>query len=316
MNSLLNSFLASGQRDASFQRLLQEYCALLKTSLPHLELDRTGAGRLLGSTTFLPYLEDLPQQNRALQNQVVSLCERAFQHSHSAVYDRFQSAHRNKPSSHKSRQLKVGYVCRYLYQHSVGWLARWLLKNHDDDRIELYIYIINPQQNPDLIQQEYLQLTPNVRLCPLDTLSIAEQIHQDDIDILVELDSLTCDVTCEVMALKPAPIQVSWLGWDASGLSTIDYFIADPYVLPSAAQAYYPEKIVRLPQTYIAVEGFEVGVQTLHRAQLGIPENAVIFMTAQQGAKRNLNMIQLQLQILQQVPNSYLLVKGRSRSGR
>jgi predicted O-linked N-acetylglucosamine transferase (SPINDLY family) len=45
------------------------------------------------------------------------------------------------------------------------------------------------------------------------------------------------------MALKPAPIQVTWLGWDASGLPAIDYFIADPYVLPDSAQDYYSEKI-------------------------------------------------------------------------
>jgi predicted O-linked N-acetylglucosamine transferase (SPINDLY family) len=46
----------------------------------------------------------------------------------------------------------------------------------------------------------------------------AEQIYQDEIDILIDLDSMTLDLSCEVMALKPAPIQVTWLGWDASGI--------------------------------------------------------------------------------------------------
>lgn len=48
------------------------------------------------------------------------------------------------------------------------------------------------------------------------------------------------------MALKPAAKQVTWLGWDASGLATIDYYIADPYVLPQQAEEYYREKLVSL----------------------------------------------------------------------
>ncbi|MBE9031451.1 O-linked N-acetylglucosamine transferase, SPINDLY family protein [filamentous cyanobacterium LEGE 11480] len=310
MNALLCSLLASGQRDASFQQLLQDYRQCLVTNLSQLTLDRTDAYRLLVSTVCLPYVEDLPQPNRALQNQVVQLCERAFQAAHQSVYDRYQLAHQNRPIPEVSQPLKVGYVCRYFYQHSVGWLARWLLKNHHADQIELYIYIVNPQATPDSVQQQYLQLSEHVSLCPFDALQIAAQIHQDNVDILVELDSLTCEVTCEVMALKPAPIQVSWLGWDASGLAAIDYFMADSYVLPDNAQGSYPEKIVRLPQTYIAVEGFEVGVPTLHRAKLGIPDDAIVFMTAQRGYKRHPDMMQRQLQILQQVPNSYLLIKG------
>ncbi|MCY7393718.1 MAG: hypothetical protein LH647_20125, partial [Leptolyngbyaceae cyanobacterium CAN_BIN12] len=113
-----------------------------------------------------------------------------------------------------------------------------------------------------------------------------------------------------VMSLKPAPVQVTWLGWDASGISTIDYFIADPYVLPEAAQEYYTEKIWRLPETYIAVDGFEVGVPTLRRDQLGIPADAVVYLSAQRGYKRHRDTAQLQLKILKAVPNSYFLIKG------
>jgi predicted O-linked N-acetylglucosamine transferase (SPINDLY family) len=115
---------------------------------------------------------------------------------------------------------------------------------------------------------------------------------------------------CETLAIKPAPIQVTWLGWDASSVPTIDYFIADPYVLPEDAQNYYSEKIVRLPQTYIAVDGFEVAVPDLRRDQLDIPMDAIIYFTAQRGYKYNPHTAELQLQILKQVPNSYFLIKG------
>ena len=139
---------------------------------------------------------------------------------------------------------------------------------------------------------------------------ITAQIRQDKLDILVDLDSLTNNTTYLVMALKPAPIQVTWLGLDASGIPAIDYFIADNYVLPENGQEIYSEQIIRLPNSYLSVDGFEVGVPTRRRTDLNIPDDAIIYLTVQSGLKRTLNMICLQLQIIQQVPNSFLLIKG------
>jgi predicted O-linked N-acetylglucosamine transferase (SPINDLY family) len=110
--------------------------------------------------------------------------------------------------------------------------------------------------------------------------------------------------------MKPAPIQVTWLGWDASEIPAVDYFIADPYVLPESAQDYYTEKIWRLPQTYIAVDGFEVGIPDVRRDQLDIPTDAVIYFTGQKGYKYHPDTARLQMQIIKGVPNSYFLVKG------
>jgi predicted O-linked N-acetylglucosamine transferase (SPINDLY family) len=100
------------------------------------------------------------------------------------------------------------------------------------------------------------------------------------------------------------------LGWDASGVPTIDYFIADSSVLPDSAQEYYTEKIWRLPHTYIAVDGFEVGVPTLRREDLEIESNAVVYFSGQTGYKRHPDTIRLQMQIIKEVPNSYFLIKG------
>ncbi|MBS0015479.1 MAG: O-linked N-acetylglucosamine transferase, SPINDLY family protein, partial [Arthrospira sp. SH-MAG29] len=103
---------------------------------------------------------------------------------------------------------------------------------------------------------------------------------------------------------------VTWLGWDASAIPTVDYFIADPYVLPENAQDYYSETIWRLPQTYVAVDGFEVGIPSLRREDFNIPENAIVYFITQRGPKYNPELAQLQMQILKQVPNSYLIIKG------
>jgi predicted O-linked N-acetylglucosamine transferase (SPINDLY family) len=81
-------------------------------------------------------------------------------------------------------------------------------------------------------------------------------------------------------------------------------------VLPESAQDYYSEKIWRLPQTYIAVDGFEVGVPTLRRDMLNIPNDAIVYLSSQSGYKRHHDTARLQLKILKEVPNSYFLIKG------
>jgi len=193
----------------------------------------------------------------------------------------------------------------------VGWLARWLFQYHNKEKFEIYGYFIcYDHYNYNQVQDWYVNNIENVRKLDFSGLEAAEKINEDEIDILIDLDSLTLTTTSEVMALKPAPVQVTWLGWDASEIPTIDYYIADPYVLPEDAQSYYNEKIWRLPQTYLAVDGFEVGLPNVRRDQLDIPSDAIIYFTAQRGYKYNPHTAQLQLEILKAVPNSYFIIKG------
>jgi predicted O-linked N-acetylglucosamine transferase (SPINDLY family)/glycosyltransferase involved in cell wall biosynthesis len=273
-------------------------------------LSQLDSGRILPVTYMLPYMTDQPELNHRLQNQVIAVIERSMQTYGRTPYDRYQASHAARKTQAAPQKLKVGYICHCFHSHSVGWLARWLLRHHDASQIELYAYMVNPVEKQDAVQDEYRQIVPNLRACGIDGFEIAEQIYQDGIDILVDLDSLTLDVTCEVMALKPAPIQVTWLGWDASGVSTIDYYLADRYVLPENAQDYYVEEIWRLPSTYLAVDGFEVGEADLTRAQLDIPEDAVVFYSGQRGYKRHRDTVLWQLKIVAQVPKGILLVKG------
>ena len=173
------------------------------------------------------------------------------------------------------------------------------------------MYFINGEAwRGDAVQQWYCEQADQVRICDLDSVKIADQIVEDAIEILLDLDSLTVDISCAVMALKPAPIQCSWLGFDATGLPTIDYYLADHLTLPENAQDYYTEMIWRLPHSYIAIDGFEQAVPTLHRRDLGIDPEAIVYFSNQTGQKRNPDLMRLQLEIVQGVPGSQLLIKG------
>jgi len=259
---------------------------------------------LIAANFFLPYFQDQPQENRWLQNQVAQLFQKILQADNPDLVQLTWGNHWEA-----TKPLKIGYIAHTLRDHSVGWLSRWLFQYYDRESFQTHLYLIYQSLEDHQWFREHVDSVHNFSGQPQ---AIATKIREDQIDILIDLDSITMDITCQVMALKPAPVQVTWLGWDASGIPAIDYFIADPYVLPENAQDYYSETIWRLPQTYVAVDGFEVGVPTLRREQLGIPSDAVIYLSAQQGFKRHPDTVRLQMQILKQVPNSYFLVKGKA----
>ncbi|MCC3575079.1 MAG: O-linked N-acetylglucosamine transferase, SPINDLY family protein [Microcoleus sp. PH2017_40_RAT_O_B] len=266
---------------------------------------------LFVTSFFSPYFQDDPKTNRKIGNQLAQLCQSNVQNYAKDEIEGYRQRQLFRKSLGVSgRPLKIGYLSHCLRRHSVGWLARWLFQHHDRDKFQIHAYFIGYKEEEHFLQNWYVNHVDKPYRCGIVSTNIAEQIDRDEIDILIDLDSITLDVNCEVMAMKPAPIQVTWLGWDAVGLPAIDYFIADPYVVPESAQDDYSEKIWRLPHTYIAVEGFEVGVPTLRRDILNIPSNAVVYLSSQTGYKRHPDTARLQVKILKQVPNSYFLIKG------
>ena len=214
-----------------------------------------------------------------------------------------------------NKKIKIGFLTAKLSLHSIGWLSRWIFKYYDKDKFDFYIYLTNQNSN-DFFTKKWFE--SQVKECKYfaekDFIQVAKSIYNDEIDILIDLDSTTSSNSCIILAVKPAPIQVTWLGFDGSGLPSVDYFIADQFLLPKDAESYYCEKVWRLPQTYLALDGFEVDIPTLFRKDLDIPENAIVYLTSQTGQKRHPDTIKLQLKVIKSVPNSFLLIKGWGES--
>jgi predicted O-linked N-acetylglucosamine transferase (SPINDLY family) len=274
-------------------------------------LIQTATVRLFIGVFFFPYFQDLPQENIQIRRQLAQLAQLNIENYAKEKVEKYRQ---NRSPILKidppNKRLKIGYLSHCLRSHSVGWLARWVFEYRNRDRFEVNAYLLGSEMSRDKLEDWYISKVDKAYKLGLDSHEVAEKIYEDEIDILVDLDSITLSNSCEIMAIKPAPIQVTWLGWDASSVPTIDYYIADPYVLPESAQDYYTEKIWRLPQTYIAVDGFEVSTPTLRRDQLDIGSEAVIYLSTQRGYKYHPHTARLQMQIIKEVPNSYFLIKG------
>ncbi|MEP0913444.1 O-linked N-acetylglucosamine transferase, SPINDLY family protein [Leptolyngbya sp. GB1-A1] len=311
--------------------LFEESKGYLKQLFEQPQDDRELQPLVISQGFFYGYfLEDNPAELRPLQNKVGSLVQNSLRNSVKDLLEAEPYQQRfSAPviqAARTQRKLRIAYIAHYMQRHPVGFLARWLLKYHDRDRYDIYTYHVDCKHVTEFTKQWFVKSSSRLperrngyasaRFDDGNSIGIAKHIcEHDQIDILIDLDSLTSNNTCGVMALRPAPIQVTWLGLDASGIPAIDYYLADPYVLPESAQDYYSEKIWRLPQTYLAIDGFEVGVPTLRRDRLGIPQDAVIYLTAQNGQKRHPDTVRLQLRVLKNVPNSYLLVRGLADEG-
>lgn len=268
--------------------------------------------RLYNSCFFFPYARDNLEKNLKIRHQISQLAQINLENNEK--FNELRQKYAKKRISSLPKTLKIGYLSHCFRRHSVGWLARWLFTHHDRAKFEIYGYLMAAEKREDPLQEWYVSKFTKAKLYGLDNKEIAEDIYEDEIDILIDLDSNTLTNACSIVAMKPAPIQATWLGWDASEIPTVDYFIADPYVLPENAQDYYSEKIWRLPQTYIAIDGFEANLPNLRRDNLGIPSNAVVYFTAQRGYKYNPDTAKLQMQILKEVPNSYFLYKQFDKS--
>lgn len=316
---LLEGLFHIPERWQEGKKELDELLELLDTFIQNYKKDENpniSPSFLLRNLFYFQYTQDDPQKCRTWQNRISAFYLQTLQNPEdiSAADQNTSGVFQQKTRISPREKLRIGFLSEFMEQHSIGWLSRWFFQHYDSDRFEVYVYF-HSHEMPINGLSPFSEIWFAQRATRSFTIfgsaqETAEKIRDDEIDILVDLDSVTSERSYAVLALKPAPIQVTWLGYDASGLPTIDYFLVDPLVVPDNADEYYAETLWRLPNTYIAVDGFEVGIPTLNRETLGIPIDAVIYLSSQTAVKRHPETVYCQLQILKQVPNSYLLVKG------
>jgi predicted O-linked N-acetylglucosamine transferase (SPINDLY family) len=176
--------------------------------------------------------------------------------------------------------------------------------------VELFCYAETKQ--PDFITNRIRELSDHWRpTVGLTDTAVAEQVRADGIDILVDLAGHTCDNRLLVFAHKPAPIQITWLGYpNTTGMPVMDYRftdeIADP---PGPADHYHSERLIRLPRGFLCYGPPDnaPGVSDLPVRQT----NRLTFGSFNNLPKLNAEVIGLWSQILQGVPNACLLLKSK-----
>jgi predicted O-linked N-acetylglucosamine transferase (SPINDLY family) len=152
------------------------------------------------------------------------------------------------------KRLRVGYVSPDLRRHPVSALFAPVLARHDPGGFETFCYYGFPRS--DAITERLRAAADHWRdVAGLSDAALADAVRADRIDILVDLAGHTRHGRLLAFARRPAPVQVSWLGYfNTTGLATIDYFVTDPVSSPPGQERYFVEKLVRLPATRFCYE--------------------------------------------------------------
>lgn len=206
------------------------------------------------------------------------------------------------------RTLRVGFLSPDLRLHSVAYFLAPLLKSLDRDRV-LPVAYANVKR-PDQVTAQLRAETALWRdTAHLDDRTLAEQIAADDIDILIELAGLTRDSRLMVCTARPAPIQISWLGYpNTTGLPQMDYRITDWIADPDGAEDHYSEILIRLPRCFLC---YAVPEQAPPVAAPPVTESgSITFGSFNNLAKVNGRVVEVWAEVLRAVPGSRLLMKA------
>jgi predicted O-linked N-acetylglucosamine transferase (SPINDLY family) len=228
-----------------------------------------------------------------------------------SLYGRAAPTCRPRPTARplSGRRLRVGYVSPDFIDHPVAFFVAPVLANHDRTRVEVFCY--SSAAIPDGVTQRLRALTEHWRdIARLSDDDAAAMIAKDEVDVLVDLSGHTGDNRLMLFARKPAPVQVTWIGYpNTTGLKAMDYRLTDAQSdPPGMTDANYIEKLVRLPDTFLCYEPSPNSpiVGPLPAAKTG----AVAFGCFNNFAKVRPEMIGLWARILIEIPGSTLLLKS------
>ncbi|HEX3139828.1 MAG TPA: hypothetical protein VHQ87_07225, partial [Rhizobacter sp.] len=190
------------------------------------------------------------------------------------------------PKKRREGRIRIGYLSSDFYHHATAMLMAEQLEQHDRERFEVTLYSHSRDDGSALRQRVVAACEHFVDVTPLRHAAIAERIRADGIDILVDLKGHTRDSRMEVLAARPAPVQVGWLGYPGtSGADYIDYVVGDPVVTPLSAAADFSEKIAQMPWSYQPNDRQRALPPSPGRAACGLPEDALVLCCFNQAYK-------------------------------
>lgn len=225
----------------------------------------------------------------------------------SPIEDRSTRFDRRSAPIETNRRLRIGYVSSDLRHHAVGYLMVNFFEEHDRKDFEVFAYYTGIKAD-DPIQARIKGSVDQWRdIRGITDDEAAAKIAEDAIDILVDVNGHTRDARLGVFARRPAPIQVNWLGYPGTmGSSFHQYIVADDWTIPEHAEAWYSERVLRLP-CYQPNDRKRIIDETVPtRADFGLPDDAFVFCCFNASHKFTRFNFDRWMDILKQSDNSVL----------
>ena len=250
----------------------------------NLGLLRHNVGDISGAEEAYRHALELAADRQEIHSSLLSICDfsRTFRGGqgfslHREWAETYADAltvkarpHTNDPDP--QRRLRVGYVSSDLRNHVIGRFIEPLLLSHDVQSVEIFCY--STSALVDETTRRLTALAPHWRdISALDDEQASEQIRGDSIDLLVDLSGHSSGNRLLIFARKPAPVQLTWMGYlNTTGMTAMDYKVTDAVADPLGVEPFYREKLLRLPHSQWCYDpGFERSNDRGGRSRLTSP---------------------------------------------
>ena len=205
-------------------------------------------------------------------------------------------------------KIRVAYISADFCDHATSWLAAGLFEHHDRARFETVAISLYPDDSSEMRLRTRKAFDGFVDAEGLSDETAAAVMRRLEIDIAVDLMGYAANCRPGILAQRPAPLQVNYLGYPGTmGVPYFDYIIADPTVIPDEHRAFYSEKIAALPDTYQCNDSKRrIAEHTPTREDVGLPRHGFVFCCFNDPSKIAPEFFGVWMQLLQQVEGSVL----------
>lgn len=209
-------------------------------------------------------------------------------------------------------KLRIGYFSGDFNQHATAYLIMELFEQHDKSQFEIVALSHGPDDEGAMRARIVSAVDQMIDVHGESDEQVAQRIRDAGIDVLVELDGLTRRNRLPVLAARPAPVQVHYMGYPGStGADFLHYILVDSFIAPPGADAHFVEKLVRLPDCYQVSDrkrGFAEPMPT--RAACGLPESGFVFCSFNNSYKITPEIFDIWMRLLLATPGSVLWLLG------
>ncbi len=205
------------------------------------------------------------------------------------------------------RKLRLGYLSADFHEHATALLMVELFECHDHERFEIYAYSYGADDGKGMRQRLETAFDRFTDIRALSAIDAARAIHRDEVDILIDLKGYTQGSRSAILAFRPAPIQVNYLGYPGTlGGDFCDYLVTDAFVTPPQAAADYSEAFAYMPDSYQPHGRCGVIGRRPSRADAGLPERGFVFCCFNQAYKITPEIFDVWCRMLLCMPDSVL----------
>ena len=205
-------------------------------------------------------------------------------------------------------RLRLGYLSADFREHAMAYLIAELFELHDRNSFEVFAYSYGPDDDGNTRKRIARSCDRFVDIAAESFQNAARQIYGDGVDILLDLQGYTGAARSEIVALRPAPIQVNYPGYAGTmGADFIDYIVTDRFVTPPDQQAYFAEKCVYLPDCYLPTDRTrKIAEWAPVRKECGLPEEGVVLCCFNSPHKITPPVFNVWMRVLKEVPAGVL----------